>query len=79
MTSNLSLETVAAVVHVMTRVLSHHVLCFVALIMAFSLFCWALWLGTWIGVATAAFFGAGVFLPVLWRTIKKGGSDGHHE
>lgn len=79
MTTNLSLETITAVIHVMVRVLAKHVLCFVALIMTFTLFCWSLWLGTWMGVATAGLFGVGIFLPVLWRTMKKGESDGHHE
>lgn len=72
-------EAVFGAIDVLLHVLSKHVLCFVALIMTFAVFCWVLWLGTWIGVATAGLFGVGIFLPVLWRTMKKGETHDHHE
>lgn len=69
---------VLTVINTLLRALSKHILCFVALIMTFGLFCWAMWLGTIIGAAISGGFGVGIFLPVLWRTMKKGETDGNH-
>ena len=63
MTSNY----VLAVINVAIRVLSQRLLTLVTLIMAFALFCWAMYLGDWLRFAVAGAFGITVFLPVLWK------------
>lgn len=50
------------------RMLSQRLLAFLALGMTFGLFCWALYLQTWISFAMAATFGVSIFLPVLFRS-----------
>lgn len=57
------------------RVLSARLLAFLALGMSFGLFCWALYLQTWISFAMAATFGVSIFLPVLFRS----GESNHAE
>jgi len=79
MSSELSPEAIFSVAKVMIRLLSARLLCFLALIMTFGLFSWALWAGTWVSFASAGGFALSVFLPVLWRTITKGDVHGHHD
>jgi uncharacterized membrane protein len=45
------------------------------LIMAFSLFCWAMWMGTPLALGTAGAFAVIVFLPVLAKSQPKGASS----
>lgn len=68
----MNIEAVMGVIHVGLKVLSKHVLCFVALIMTFALFCWAMWLGTQLSLWAAGIFGGVIFLPVLARSIVPG-------
>ena len=56
----------AAVLDAGTRILAARILAFLSLLMTFGLFCWAIYLQTWIGYAVATTFGAFVFLPCLW-------------
>lgn len=56
----------AAVLDAGTRILSARILAFISLLMTFGLFCWAIYLQTWIGYAVATTFGVFVFLPCLW-------------
>jgi hypothetical protein len=48
-------------------VLTRRVLTLVALVMAFALFLWAMYSGTWVQLAVAGAFAALIFLPVLAR------------
>ncbi|HKS76674.1 MAG TPA: hypothetical protein VJQ82_25895 [Terriglobales bacterium] len=66
----MNLEAVMGAINLSLRVLSRHTLCFVALFMTFGVFCWALWLGTWIALAAAGAFGSVIFLPILSRSIR---------
>lgn len=59
-------EIIAAVLDAGTRILAARILAFLALLMTFGLFAWAIHLQTWVGYAVAATFGAIIFLPVLW-------------
>lgn len=70
-------NALGAYVAMLQRVISKHILCFVALFMTFGLFSWAMWLGTALALGVAGFFGAVIFLPVLWRTMQKGGENGN--
>lgn len=56
----------AAVLDAGTRILAARILAFISLLMTFGLFCWAIYLQTWIGYAVATTFGLFVFLPCLW-------------
>lgn len=47
--------------------LSAKVVVLLAMVMSFGLFAWAMAVGTWLSVATAAIFSVLVFLPILWR------------
>jgi hypothetical protein len=60
-------DILAAVLDAGTRILAARILAFVALLMVFGLFCWAIYLGTWVAFAIAATFGLTIFLPVLWQ------------
>lgn len=59
-------DVLAAILDAGTRILAARVLAFLALLMVFALFCWAIYLQTWVGFAVAATFGVTIFLPVLW-------------
>ena len=50
------------------EVLSARVVLILAILMSFGLFSWAMALGSWVAVLTAAIFTALVFLPILWRS-----------
>lgn len=43
----------------------------IALFMSFGLFCWAMYMGTFLALGTAAVFASFVFLPILFK------GDGH--
>lgn len=58
------------------RVLATRALVFLAVLMAFGLFCWALAVGTVIALAAAATFTLFVFLPILLRCVRKESTDG---
>lgn len=72
----MNFEAVMGAINLSLKVLSRHTLCFVALLMAFGLFCWALWAGTWIALAAAGIFGGIIFLPILSRSIRPERNDG---
>ncbi len=57
------------------KALGTKALTFVALVMTFALFCWAMWLQSWLAFAIASAFGVGVLGPLL-LTIRKGEQDG---
>ena len=58
---------VAPVIEVALRMLSSRVLLFLAMMMTFGLFCWAMWMGTLLGLIMAATFACLVYLPVLFK------------
>ena len=60
-------DFLAAVLDAGLRILAARVLAFVALLMVFGLFCWAIYLQTWVAFAIAGTFGITIFLPVLWQ------------
>ena len=60
-------------------VLTHRLLTLVALIMVFGLFCWAMWLNTWLQFAIAGAFGITIFLPILMGERKKEISHGEKD
>jgi|APCry1669192269_1035402.scaffolds.fasta_scaffold09624_4 hypothetical protein len=64
------------VIHAATRILAVRVMTMVCLVMVFGLFCWAMYLGTPVAVATAAGFGLIIFLPVLATDRRTGGGNG---
>lgn len=47
------------------KVLAARLMALVGLIMTFTMFCWAMYLGSWTALATAGAFAVVVFLPVL--------------
>lgn len=59
------LSDLARAIDVALRILTHRVLTLLALLITFGLFCWAMFLGTWIHFAIAGAFGIAIFLPVL--------------
>lgn len=59
-------DVLAAILDAGTRILAARILSFIALLMVFGLFCWAIYLQTWVGFTVAATFGVTIFLPVLW-------------
>ena len=63
-------DLLAAILDAGTRILAARVLAFVALLMVFGLFCWAIYLQTWVGFTVASTFGVTIFLPVLWAAKK---------
>jgi hypothetical protein len=64
------------VMHAATRILAVRVLTMLCLAMVFGLFCWAMYLGTPLAMATAAGFGLTIFLPVLATERRTGGNNG---
>lgn len=60
-------DILAAVLDAGTRILAARILAFIALLMVFGLFCWAIYLQTWVAFAIAGTFGITIFLPVLWQ------------
>jgi hypothetical protein len=52
-------------------VLAHRLFTLLALLMTFGLFCWAMWLGSWLHFAIAGAFGITIFLPVLFGSISR--------
>lgn len=72
----MNFEAVMGAINLSLKVLSRHTLCFVALFMTFGVFCWALWLGTWMSLASAGAFGGIIFLPILCRSIRPERNDG---
>ncbi len=58
----------AAALSVALRILSTRALAFVALLMSFALFAWAMWANEWIAFTTAGTFSVLTFLPALWST-----------
>lgn len=72
----MNLETFATAIDVGLRVLSRHLLCFVALLMTFGLCCWSMAVGTWIAASIAGGFGAIIFLPILARSMPGAATDG---
>ena len=61
----LDLVTLAQAVQVGLKVLAARLMALVGLAMTFSMFCWAMYLGSWTALATAGLFAVVVFLPVL--------------
>jgi len=68
-------DLLAAVLDAGTRILAARILAFVALLMTFGLFCWAIYVQTWVGFAIAGTFGVTIFLPVLWQASPKKAND----
>jgi len=64
------------IIHAATKILAVRVMAMLCLAMVFGLFCWAMYLGTPIAVATAAGFGLTIFLPVLATERRAGGGNG---
>ena len=58
-------DILAAVLDAGTRILAARILAFIALLMVFGLFCWAIYLQTWVAFAIAGTFGITIFFPVL--------------
>lgn len=50
------------------RVLSERLLCILALLMTFGLFCWSMWMQTVLSAVIASTFGGVIFLPVLFSS-----------
>jgi KaiC/GvpD/RAD55 family RecA-like ATPase len=73
MTGNpeVNFERVVEAINAAMKALGTRALLLIALIMAFSLFCWAMRLETILAFAIAAAFTALVMLPLLWVTWKK--------
>lgn len=68
---SLDMRHLPALLRITYGVLAQRVLLFLALSMAFGLFCWALATGTWLSLALAATFAVLVFLPILLRSKKE--------
>lgn len=68
MTNNPTPEAFATALSIALRILSTRLLAFLALIMSFSLACWALWEHTWMAFTLAATFAVLTYLPALWST-----------
>jgi hypothetical protein len=71
---SISLEHLPALLRITQETLATRVLVFVALLMSFGLFCWAMVYGDWPRLLIAATFALIVFLPIL---LRKETSDGH--
>jgi hypothetical protein len=65
MTMTTILSDLAHAVDLALKVLTQRFLTLLALLMTFGLFCWSMYLGTWIHFAIAGAFGVIIFLPVL--------------
>ena len=76
MTTAFNIGTAMVVINVLLRVLNRRLLLLVALTMVFGLFCWAMYLGSWIQFAIAGAFGITIFLPILWSERKQEVSGG---
>ncbi len=61
-----NLSDLARAVDVGLTVVSRRFLTLLALTMTFGLFCWAMILGTILGIIIAGAFGVAIFLPVLY-------------
>ena len=59
--------TMATALSLALQVLSAKVVLLLAMLMSFGLFSWAMAVGSWVAVLTAAIFAILVFLPILWR------------
>lgn len=66
---------VLLVIDTLLNALGKKSLTFVALIMTFALFCWAMRLQSWLAFAIASAFGLGVLGPLL-IAVRKGDDDG---
>ena len=53
------------------KYLTAQVLTYLALGMTFGLFCWAMWMHTILASVLALTFGGVIFLPVLWRGVRR--------
>ena len=58
------------ILNVLLRALGTKILALLALAMTFGLFCWAMFLQTWLGVTVAVVFGLGALWPVLYIGLK---------
>jgi hypothetical protein len=65
----------ASILSIALHLLSKQVTFILALGMAFGLWCWALWAGSWISLAGAGGFTLLVFLPILFRGHSHGKDD----
>jgi hypothetical protein len=65
----------ASILSIAMQVVSSKIILILALGVTAGLFCWALWLGTWLGLAIAASFAILVFLPVLFRGASNAQND----
>lgn len=68
---NLNLQHLPALLRLTYSVLATRVFLFVALLMTFGLFCWALAVGTVLALAASGTFAVLVFLPILARSNKE--------
>jgi hypothetical protein len=76
---SLDLTHLPAMLRITYKVLAMRILVFMALVMAFGLFCWAIYVGTVLALVTSGTFGLIVFLPVLWRCARKEDPDGNSD
>lgn len=57
------------------KYLTAQLLTYLALGMAFGLFCWAMWMHTILASVLALTFGGVIFLPILWRGERRAKND----
>ena len=62
----MDLMAITSAIQVAYRVLAEKWLTLASMMMTFSLYAWAMYLGSWIHFGIAAAFGVTIFLPVLW-------------
>lgn len=62
----MEIVAIMTAIKVAYQVLAARVLAFVALLMTFGLFAWAMYVGTWLHFTIAGAFGLLIFLPVLY-------------
>lgn len=72
----IDVQALPALVRITYRVLAARSLIFLALIMSVGLFSAALVKGTWLALATAGTFAVSVFLPILFRCMRKEDASG---
>jgi hypothetical protein len=64
----MTLVEILAGANVALKVLQARLLVLLAMLLSFSLFAWAMWLGSQLALIIAAAFAVSVFLPVLFTT-----------
>lgn len=66
----------ASILSIALQIVSGKVLLILGLGMAFALFCWAMWMHSWLALAVAGTFAVIVFLPVLFKGDSRARENG---